>query len=105
MNDPMEKPSIERVLENLSTLYNGTNPKETEEASKWLMMIQRSVCLISAHRLNCIRNITLYYNGKYILAKWIRTLILPISAWYRLCNSCPCMQLSFRKDIICKCNG
>ena len=52
MNSSMEKPSIEEVLENLSTLYNGTNPKDTEQASKWLMMIQRSVCLNNAHQLN-----------------------------------------------------
>jgi len=50
----MEKPSIEKVLDSLSALYSGTDPKETEEASKWLMMLQRSVCLINAHLSNCM---------------------------------------------------
>ena len=58
-NCGMEKPSIDVVLKALAALYNGTNPKETEEASKWLMQLQRSVCLNSAHPL-CTRTILKY---------------------------------------------
>jgi len=47
----MDKPSIDVVLKALAALYSGTDPRETEEASKWLMQLQRSVCPNSAHPL------------------------------------------------------
>jgi len=58
----MDKPSIDVVLKALGQLYNGTDPKETEEASKWLMQLQRSVCLNSAHPLYSAHPVPVIYH-------------------------------------------